>query len=77
MTINSYTSPLALGVLNDYYDIVFLLLYYGANPNVRYGLYEKTLLHVAIENEFYDIVEILIDSGADVNALDNKYNNAL
>ena len=32
------------------YDIVFLLLYYGVNPNKKYGIYEKSLLHVAIEN---------------------------
>jgi hypothetical protein len=39
---------------------VCLLLYYGANPNKKYGEYEKSLLHVAVENKFYDIADILI-----------------
>lgn len=47
--------------------MAFLLLYYGANPNKKYGIYDKSLLHVAVENNFYDIIELLIDSGANIN----------
>lgn len=46
--INNYSTPLAIAVINDYYDIAFLLLHYGANPNKKYGIYEKNLLHVCV-----------------------------
>jgi hypothetical protein len=42
--------------VNNYYDIAFLLLFYGANPNHKFGLSEKSLLIVAIENNLFDMV---------------------
>jgi cytohesin len=63
--------PLHYAVNAGHYDIVWLLLDYGANPNARVGDWTgKTPLHLAVRNQNYDIAELLLNAGAKPDARD-------
>lgn len=64
-------TPLHYAVNAGHYDIVWLLLDYGANPNSRAGGWTGlTPLHMAVRNQNYDIAKLLLDAGAKPDARD-------
>jgi hypothetical protein len=48
------------------YELVALLLTYGADPNLAKGTF--TPLHFAANYGYFEIIQLLVDSGADVHA---------
>ncbi len=64
-------TPLHYAVKAGHYDIVWLLLDYGANPNTRVGDGTGvTPLHLAVRNQNYDIAKLLLNAGAKPDARD-------
>ncbi len=54
----------------DDYELIHILLSYGANPNVQDTVLESTPLHIAVEYEYTDIIKLLLKYGADPNIQD-------
>ena len=64
-------TPLHYAVKAGHYDIVWLLLDYGANPNTPAGGWlGPTPLHMAVRNQNYDMAKLLLNAGAKPDARD-------
>ncbi len=62
-----YGAALHLAIAEGYNDIVWLLIYRGADVNVR-DQNDFTPLHYAAWNGNLEILRLLLDAGADINA---------
>ncbi|MEJ2663720.1 MAG: ankyrin repeat domain-containing protein [Spirochaetia bacterium] len=75
------TTALIKSVMLRYYDLVKVLLEYGADVNFRTSRYGKTPLLMAVINEDLPMVRLLLTHGAEVNRdvlyrLQSHYNHA-
>ncbi|MCP5491888.1 MAG: ankyrin repeat domain-containing protein [Chlamydiales bacterium] len=52
-------------------ELVIALLTYGADPNIKWGLFERSVLHYAVKRGYKDIVNVLLDNGSNIGAKDN------
>lgn len=64
----NYRTPLMVAALNGHYDIVKLLIKYGANVNIQ-DTAGFTALHLSVEHN--KITSLLIDTGANINQQNN------
>ena len=74
------STALTVAVLEQYKDIVKILLKAGANPNLAYGLEDVTNLTplwVAVLHNSKEMVEGLLDANADIHARTSKGITAL
>ncbi len=65
---------------NDKYEIIKMLLDYGADVDIRFDTevyYNITLLMLACDNNDYKLADLLLKNGADINAVDENNNNVL
>ena len=70
--INNYSErdfpPLIYAIKAGHVSIARALLAAGADPNVRMGMHDGTLLHYAIERSNVELVKLLLEYKANVNA---------
>ncbi|KAH7383007.1 ankyrin repeat-containing domain protein [Cadophora sp. MPI-SDFR-AT-0126] len=63
-----FQTPLLVATFEGQWDLAKLLVFKGANVNVKDNEIEVTPLHMASLHGRSDLVEILLDKGAEVNA---------
>jgi WD40 repeat protein/ankyrin repeat protein len=61
----------------DYLDTTWMLLSWGADPNLRDGEGRTPLVLLPIFQADSPVLTLLLEKGADVNAMDNQGNSAL
>jgi hypothetical protein len=62
---------------NDNLRIATNLLTNGANPNIKYGIYNIPIFLLSIKNGLLDIAKILLNYGANAHSIDIYGSNAI
>lgn len=72
----SPNTPLFWAIEVGKINMVDLLISFGANVNVKSGMFHEPPLFKAIEGGHLDIVELLIKNGADINSSDKTFGDS-
>jgi ankyrin repeat protein len=77
-TLDSYDrTALSYAVEKNQLDLTKYLLKNGADPNVKVGDIQNTVLHRAVWEGNYEICQLLVSEGASINVLDRFNRTAL